>query len=166
MSGTPTCGVVFVHSAPAALCPHIEWAITSVLAVPVDLEWVRQPAEPGSWRSETAWRGGSETGPRLASRLHGWARLRFEVTQEPTTGSDGGRWSHTPALGTHHTVTGVHGDGLVGEDRVRAALAAGGDLLTLTAALEQALGTAWDAELEPFRYAGDGAPVRWLHGVG
>jgi len=28
------------------------------------------------------------------------------------------------------------------------------------------LGTDWDAELEPFRYAGDGAPVRWLHKVG
>ena len=26
--------------------------------------------------------------------------------------------------------------------------------------------TDWDAELEPFRYAGDGAPVRWLHKVG
>ena len=24
----------------------------------------------------------------------------------------------------------------------------------------------WDEELEPFRYAGDGAPVRWLHKVG
>ena len=28
------------------------------------------------------------------------------------------------------------------------------------------LGDAWDAELEPFRHAGDGAPVRWLHKVG
>jgi hypothetical protein len=27
------------------------------------------------------------------------------------------------------------------------------------------LGSAWDDELEPFRYAGDGAPVRWLHEV-
>jgi hypothetical protein len=27
------------------------------------------------------------------------------------------------------------------------------------------LGRAWDDELEPFRYAGDGAPVRWLHEV-
>ncbi|MEV1173844.1 DUF3145 family protein, partial [Nonomuraea sp. NPDC049784] len=25
------------------------------------------------------------------------------------------------------------------------------------------LGRPWDEELEPFRYAGDGAPVRWLH---
>jgi hypothetical protein len=27
------------------------------------------------------------------------------------------------------------------------------------------LGQAWDDELEPFRHAGDGAPVRWLHEV-
>jgi hypothetical protein len=32
-------------------------------------------------------------------------------------------------------------------------------------ALDGLLGTAWDAELEPFRHAGDGAPVRWLHQV-
>jgi hypothetical protein len=29
--------------------------------------------------------------------------------------------------------------------------------------LERLLGTPWDNELEPFRRAGDGAPVRWLH---
>ncbi len=34
------------------------------------------------------------------------------------------------------------------------------------AELDLALGQAWDDELEPFRYAGDGAPVRWLHRVG
>ena len=33
-------------------------------------------------------------------------------------------------------------------------------------ALDDLLGKAWDEELEPFRYAGDGAPVRWLHKVG
>ena len=32
--------------------------------------------------------------------------------------------------------------------------------------IEELLGSDWDAELEPFRYAGDGAPVRWLHKVG
>ncbi|MGA8978259.1 MAG: DUF3145 family protein, partial [Pedococcus sp.] len=36
----------------------------------------------------------------------------------------------------------------------------------MTEMLEELLGTDWDAELEPFRYAGDGAPVRWLHKVG
>jgi len=31
--------------------------------------------------------------------------------------------------------------------------------------MQELLGKAWDEELEPFRYAGDGAPVRWLHQV-
>ena len=26
-----TCGVLYVHSAPSALCPHIEWAVGGVL---------------------------------------------------------------------------------------------------------------------------------------
>jgi Protein of unknown function (DUF3145) len=165
MSGTATCGVVFVHSAPAALCPHVQWAIAGVLDTTADLDWIRQPAEPGSWRTELTWRAPVGTGPRLASAQRGWDRLRFEVTEDAAPGSDGARWSHTPALGTHHAVIGAHGDALLGEGQVRSALA-GGDLRAVTAALEQALGAAWDAELEPFRYAGDGAPVRWLHRVG
>jgi hypothetical protein len=32
--------------------------------------------------------------------------------------------------------------------------------------MEALLGKAWDEELESFRYAGEGAPVRWLHQVG
>jgi hypothetical protein len=28
------------------------------------------------------------------------------------------------------------------------------------------LGQAWDDELEPFRCAAEGAPVRWLHATG
>jgi len=64
-------------------------------------------------------------------------------------------------------VLGVHGDQLVGEDRLRAAVAAAvGNPGALSAALDEVLGRAWDDELEPFRYAGDGVPVRWLHRVG
>ena len=32
--------------------------------------------------------------------------------------------------------------------------------------VDELLGRDWDAELEPFRLAGEGAPVRWLHKVG
>jgi hypothetical protein len=32
--------------------------------------------------------------------------------------------------------------------------------------MHRARGQSWDDELEPFRYAGAGAPVRWLHRVG
>jgi len=33
------------------------------------------------------------------------------------------------------------------------------------AEMQGLLGKSWDDELESFRYAGDGAPVRWLHQV-
>ena len=35
----------------------------------------------------------------------------------------------------------------------------------LEAEIAKLLGKPWDDELEPFRYAGEGAPVRWLHQV-
>ena len=61
---------------------------------------------------------------------------------------------------------GIHGDIMIPEDRIKHAIAvsalSGKDL---TEALYELLGSAWDDELEPFRYAGDGAPVRWLHEV-
>jgi hypothetical protein len=37
---------------------------------------------------------------------------------------------------------------------------------SLEAELSLLLGEPWDAELEPFRHASAGAPVRWLHAVG
>ena len=50
-------GVVFVHSAPSALCPHIEWAVAGVLGVPVSLDWTPQPAQAGTYRAELFWSG-------------------------------------------------------------------------------------------------------------
>lgn len=166
-TGPSTRGVLFVHSAPSAVCPHLEWAVGGVLDARPNLQWTAQPAEAGSWRTEVSWAGPVGTGARMASALHGWGRLRFEVTEEPSSAADGARWSHTPALGIHHAVVGVHGDVLIGEDRLRAAIdTAAGDPAELTAQLDRVLGRGWDDELEPFRYAGDGAPVRWLHRVG
>jgi len=166
MSGAMTRGVLFVHSAPRALCPHVEWAAGGVLGVRVALDWTAQPAAPGLFRGELSWQAAPGTGARLTSALRGWAHLRYEVTEEPSPGVDGARWSHTPELGIFHAVTDVHGNVLVPEDRVRAALELAEDPERMRAELDLALGAAWDRELEPFRYAGDGAPVRWLHRVG
>ena len=88
------------------------------------------------------------------------------MTEEPSPGTDGSRSSHTPTLGIHHTWVSASGDAMVNEDRLRAAIAQSqGDPHELQREIDRLLGADWDDELEPFRYAGDGAPVRWLHKV-
>jgi len=164
MSGALTRGVLFVHSAPRALCPHVEWAVSGVLGVRAAFDWISQPAAPGLLRAEVSWQAPQGTGARLTSALRGWAHLRYEVTEEASAGADGGRWSHTPELGIFHAVTDVHGNVVVPEDRVRSVLErCVGDAHRLREEMDLVLGQAWDDELEPFRYAGAGAPVRWLH---
>lgn len=160
-----TRGVVFIHSAPAALCPHIGWALESVLGEGVRLEWTNQPLGRSFVRAEMAWIGEPGTGAHIASAMRGWEGLRYEVTEEPSPGSDGSRWSHTPSLGIHHTWTSANGDAVLNEDRIRAALRSG-DHGGLRRELDTALGTAWDLELDPFRHAGEGHPTRWLYRVG
>ncbi|MDN5558178.1 MAG: DUF3145 domain-containing protein [Ruaniaceae bacterium] len=166
MSGAFTRGVVFVHSAPRALCPHIEWAVGTVLDQRVTLDWTLQPAVAGMVRAEHSWIGPVGTGPRLASALRGWTHLRYEITEDATAISDGGRWSHTPELGIFHAQTDTHGNVVIPENRVRAALEHAHDAARMRRELDLALGQAWDDELEPFRYAGAGAPIKWLHRVG
>lgn len=162
-----TRGVVFVHGAPTALCPHVTWAIEAVLGHQVSIDWTPQPVAPRTVRAELTWTGPVGTGAALASALRGWDGLRYEVTEEPSPSADGGRWSHTPRLGIHHTMTSVSGDAVVQEDRLREAIArTRGDVIALQEEIDLLLGVPWDEELEPFRYAGDGAPVRWLHQVG
>lgn len=157
-------GVLYVHSAPPALCPHVEWAIAGVLGVPVSLSWTDQPAAPGAMRAELHWEGPPGTAAEFASALRGWQRLRFEVTEDATPGCDGVRYSGTPTLGLFSAVIGASGDVLVPENRLRAAMQAAAEgRVVLESEIDRLLGRPWDDELEPFRHAGDGAPVRWLH---
>jgi hypothetical protein len=140
--------------------------VAGVLGVRVQLDWIRQPASPGTWRSEFSWKGAAGTASKLASALRGWDLLRFEVTAELCATAEGERYSSTPELGIFHAVTGMHGDILVPEDRLRAALARSVRGETeLEAEIAKLLGKPWDDELESFRHAGEGAPVRWLHQV-
>ena len=93
------------------------------------------------------------------------------------------RFSYTPALGVFSAVTMANGDILVPENRLRAAMTVaaapsgaarmaygGAESWDAPGALEEELsrllGEPWDYELEPFRCAGDGAPVRWLNATG
>ena len=160
-------GVLQVHSAPPALCPHIEWAVAGIVGTAVSMPWVSQSAAPGSLRAELTWHGRPGAAGAITSALAGWNRLRFEVTEEASPGCDAVRYCYTPGLGTFSAVTSANGDILVPENRMRAALSlAATGTSVLEAELEKLLGTAWDNELEPFRLAGDGAPVRWLNATG
>ena len=167
MSSPTTRGVLYVHSAPQALCPHIQWALESVSRQRTDLQWTPQNAEPGCVRTELEWSGRAGTGALLASALRTLGRVRFEVTENASRGNDGSRWSFTPDLGIFHATTDVAGNICVSEDRIRFAFeASGGDPSAVVAELSLALGEAWDEEVDPFRHAAEGAPVRWLHRVG
>ena len=161
-----TRGVLYVHSAQSAMCPHVEWAVAGVLGVSVNFDWTPQPAAPSHWRAELSWQGERGTAAMLASALRGWNQLRYEVTEEPAGGHEGARYSCTPSLGMFHAVVGVHGDIMIPEDRLKAAVvrAALGET-SLELEIDKLLGKPWDDELETFRHAGDGAPVRWLHQV-
>jgi hypothetical protein len=103
----------------------------------------------------------------ITSALAGWNRLRFEVTEEASPGCDAVRHCYTPNLGLFSATTSANGDILIPENKLRAAIALGANgAALLDKELEKLLGTAWDNELEPFRRAGDGAPVRWLNATG
>lgn len=162
----PASGVVYVHSSPSAVCPHVEWAISGALGVRTDLKWTAQPAAPGQLRAECTWSAEPGTGTRLLSALRAWPMLRFEITEDPSPGSDGERFCHVPDLGLWRARTGANGDIVVSEDQLRTLAANSRTAEAFHHRVDQVLGAAWDDALEPYRRAGDGAPVTWLHSVG
>ena len=167
MNNPRTRGVLFVHSAPKALSPHLEWAAGSALGHPVSFTWEDQPVLPGTLRTETPWEGPVGSGATLASALRGWEHLRFEVTEEASPGVDASRWMHTPDLGVYFSQMDAAGNTVMSEDRIAYALEiSAGNPREIEREFYRALGRAWDEELEPFRYAGDATSVVWFHRVG
>ncbi|WP_405218435.1 DUF3145 family protein [Agrococcus sp. Ld7] len=162
-----TAGVVWIHASPRAMRTHLEWAVGHAVGDALRFLWQGQPAEPGTERTEVHWSGPTGTGAAIASALAGWRDVRFEVTEDPVPGSDGMRWMHTPQLGITAQRIDASGSLVVPEERIRAAIAAAGsDASALVAALDDAMGGAWDRELEAYRHASDGSPVIALHRVG
>ncbi|TDT33804.1 DUF3145 domain-containing protein [Naumannella halotolerans] len=162
-----TRGVLYIHSTPSALCPHIEWAVGGLLGMPVSLDWIAQPVERATYRAELSWTGPTGSAAQLASTLKGWQRIRYEVTEEPSAGAEGVRYAYTPRLGVFSGTIGQHGDLLISEERIKHAVVC--DALgrkEIMTSLDELLGRPWDEELEPFRHAGADTPVRWLHQVG
>jgi hypothetical protein len=166
LSMGPARGVVFIHSCPRAVSPHVEWALARVFGTQVSIDWADQSVQPGSVRAELIWGGPAGTGSRIASAMHPFKQLRHEVTEDPSPGREGERFSSTPALGLFRATIGVHGDVMVPEDRLRAAVVQSsvtGD--PLEEEIARLIGRPWDEELEPFRCAHEGSTVRVLHQV-
>lgn len=160
-----TKGVVFIHCCPSALAPHVEWALAGELGRPVRLEWTAQPVAPMHLRAEASWNGAPGMGTRLAAALRPWPMLVFEVTEEGTSDSDGERLAYVPGRGFHRSTVSATGDVLVGEERLRGLLARARTADDFAHGIAELLGSSWDAELEPYRRGGDGAPVTLLHQV-
>lgn len=155
-------GVVFIHACAGAIAPHLDWALSGVFGTTIAVDWSPQPVEPGALRAEIVWSGPAGTGTRLASALIGFRQVRYEVTEDPSPQREGERFSFTPSLGLFRATIGPHGDVLVPEERLRTALTSPQTVVEEVARL---IGDPWDAELEPFRCAHEGATVRVLHNV-
>ncbi|MFY9232699.1 MAG: DUF3145 domain-containing protein [Candidatus Nanopelagicales bacterium] len=162
----PARGVIFIHSCPRAVSPHVDWALASVFGSRVEIDWAAQPVEPTAVRAELVWGGPVGTGAKIASALQAFRQLRHEVTEDPSPGREGERFSFTPSLGLYRATIGPHGDVMVPEDRLRTALtqvATTGE--SLAGEISRLIGAPWDEELEPFRCAHEGSTVRVLHHV-
>ena len=160
-------GVVYIHAAPKALRPHIEWAVGRAIGTPVSFGWRVQPLLDDSVRTQFDWDGPYGAGSLIASSLIGWSEVRFEVTEAGDGGSSGERWVYTPSLGAFHVHTDEVGNYLVTENVLRTLIEESpADVFAIRDEIDRALGGPWDRELETFRSAGEDAPVTWLHRVG
>jgi len=160
-----TRGVVFMHCCPSAIASHVEWALAGVLGRPARLQWTSQPAAPMHLRSEAAWTGPAGTAAKLAAALRGWPMLVFEITEDGTSATDGERLAYVPGRGFHRSMISASGDVVVGEERLRGLAARSRTAEDFQHGLAELLGSSWDAELEPYRIGGAGAPVTVLPAV-
>ena len=154
-------GLVVIHSAPTALRQHIEWGLNSLLGAPQNIFWRDQPLAPGTVRTTLEFRAPVGTAAKIATALKNWHYLRFEVSEIGNQGGD--LFRGTPELGIHRATVDAVGTILVSESILRSALAHF-DELEIREKLELALGSAWDAELEPYRGV-DLQEVQRLHAI-
>ena len=135
-------GILTIHSCPMALIRHVEWSIESILGS-VSINWRNQPLIAGTQRTLVDWRATKNLSADLASALKSWHYLRFEIT----SGSE--LYRHTPELGIHRAQIDEIGNILVNENKIKFALSKTDD--SIGEALDVALGTEWEVELERFR---------------
>ncbi len=142
-------GLLIIHSAPAPLRRHIDWAVQSVLGNATTLEWRSQPLLLGTHRATLQWRDRAGKASELASTLRSWCYLRFEISENSETGGE--LFRCTPELGLHRATIDASGAILVSEYLVDNALKNSFDEDSLRTSISNIFGTPWELELERFR---------------
>ena len=148
-SKTHVTGFLIIHSAPAALRPHIEWGLQSILGTWVALEWKLQPKAAGTFRTTLEFRDRAGTAAKVATALKAWHYLRFEVREESETGGEFFRF--VPELGLHRSSIDELGSISISEELLMQGLKKSFDEESLRHGLSEILGSSWEFELERFR---------------
>ena len=149
MSKTHVTGFLVIHSAPAALRPHIEWGLQSILGDWVALEWKCQPKAAGTFRTSLEFRDRRGIAAKITTALKAWHYLRFEVREESEIGGEFFRF--VPELGLHRSTINEFGSISVSEELLIQSLKKSFDEDSLREEVERLLGTTWELALEPFR---------------
>jgi hypothetical protein len=149
MPTTHVTGFLVIHSAPAALRPHIEWGLQSILGDWVALEWMSQPKAAGTFRTSLEFRDRRGVAAKITTALKAWHYLRFEVREESEIGGEFFRF--VPELGLHRSRIDELGSIAISENLLVQGLRKSFDEESLREELERLLGNAWEVALEPFR---------------
>ena len=136
-------GFLTIHSCPIALMRHVEWSLQSITGIQT-FNWRKQPLVAGAERMQLNWRRGKDLVPEIVTALKSWHYLRFEANSEHEI------FRFTPDLGLHRATIDSFGSILITENQIRTALDSF-DSESTREKLDQALGTNWERELEPFR---------------
>jgi hypothetical protein len=141
-------GCLFVHSCPAALQCAVGDITDDVLHE--SLTWHAR-GDTSSF-ADIAWVAPPGTAVALTNRLRTLGAVVFEVTEDPSDGIDGERYSFVPGLGLFRAATNSVGDVVVDENQLGAALREAPNAEALRERLARLLGRPWDDALEPLRH--------------
>ncbi len=141
--------LLLIHSTPAALRQHINWAVQSAIGDEISVQWKTQPLLAGTFRTSVAWRSQFSCAGELASALRSWHYLNFEIQESDDTAGELFRF--TPELGIHRAVTDLSGAVVVSENQINSVLKISFDEESLRESLAKLFGSPWDLELERFR---------------
>ena len=142
-------GFLTIHSSPSALRHHIDWAIQAVLGTWVKPTWSPQPLLPGSYRTQIEFRDREGAAAELASSLHSWHYLNFEVIENTDNGGE--LFRCTPEHGIHRSLVDQTGAVILTENQIGNALKNAFDEESIREAIAALLGSSWELELDRFR---------------